>query len=59
MKWVVRVVFVIGVWTMLSPWLVPFLGISQTWNGVFSGAIVIICGLWWLADKNLQAETKL
>jgi len=50
---------VIGLWTLVSPWLAPFLGISTLWSSVFSGAVVMICGLWWLFGDKPPAETKL
>ncbi len=59
MKWIGRTVLIIGFWILISPWMAPFLGISQLWNGIFSGAIVLICGLWLLFGGDLSEDTKL
>jgi len=45
-------ILVLGVWTLISPWAAPFLGISVTWNGVFVGVLVIICALWALFGER-------
>jgi hypothetical protein len=58
-KWIGWTVLVLGLWVLVSPWVAPFLGITDPWNSIFSGAIVIICGLWWLFGDKPQADTKL
>jgi len=58
-EWIGRAILAIGVWVMASPWLVPFLGINAIWNDIFSGAIIVICGLWWLFGDKSSKEAKL
>ena len=40
------VILVLGVWTIVSPWVAPFLGISLVWNAIFTGVFVIVSALW-------------
>ena len=59
MKQIGWIVLAVGLWILVSPWLAPFLGINLLWNSIFSGTIIIICGLWWLFGDKAPAETKL
>jgi hypothetical protein len=59
MKWLGWIVLVMGLWVLVSTWLAPFLGISLLWNSVFSGTIVLICGLWWIFGDRTPTGTKL
>jgi SPW repeat len=43
----------LGVWMLISPWLLHFSGATAlTWNAVVSGAVVIICACWALGEER-------
>ena len=48
MKQIGWTVLIIGLWILISPWIAPSLDINPLWNSIFSGAIVMLCGLWWV-----------
>lgn len=37
-----------GIWIVLSPWLINFLGINSTWGTIAAGLVVVVTGLWFL-----------
>lgn len=47
MRWIHRIEVVIGVWILVSPWVLGYAS-SETalWNSVVAGAIVGLTGLW-------------
>ncbi|MDE2144432.1 MAG: SPW repeat protein [Patescibacteria group bacterium] len=37
-----------GIWIVLSPWLINFLGINSTWGVMVAGAVVVVASMWFL-----------
>ncbi|MCL5016087.1 MAG: hypothetical protein M1312_00520 [Patescibacteria group bacterium] len=37
-----------GVWIVLSPWLINFLGINSTWGVMAAGVVVVVASVWFL-----------
>jgi len=50
MKWLNWVVLFLGLWILVSPWLLNFsaYGNIVLWNNVISGVLVILFALWQL-----------
>lgn len=47
MKWIHWAVFVLGIWIVVSPWILGYWKVSSAlWSGVVSGALVSLLALW-------------
>jgi len=47
MKWISRIQIIIGIWILISPWLLGFSSFSLArWSNVIVGAVTAILGLW-------------
>lgn len=55
MAWEEWVNLVLGIWLVISPWMVGFSGlVTAMWNAVIVGAVVAVLALWALgADKDI------
>ncbi|MEK7593434.1 MAG: SPW repeat protein [Patescibacteria group bacterium] len=53
MKLINWVVLVLGLWILLSPFVLAFSGLSSAmWSNVISGVLVVILALWSLFGGN-------
>lgn len=53
MKWNDWIILGLGVWSMLSPWLLGFSDLNLvTWNSIFIGALLVVFILWNLTPPN-------
>ncbi len=47
MKWLHWSVFILGVWILISPWILGYWRITPAlWNQVVAGVLVILLSLW-------------
>ena len=49
MKWLPKIEIILGVWILVSPWLLGYASFTPAlWSNIISGAIVVLLGLWGL-----------
>ena len=47
MKWISRLEFIIGIWILISPWILGYSSFTPAlWSNIISGAVVALIGLW-------------
>lgn len=47
MKLLHKLEIVVGVWVLVSPWILGFYGFTPAlWSGIISGAAIALIGLW-------------
>jgi len=60
MNWLNWVKLVLGLWVVVSPWVLGFSGITiALWSNVIAGALIVIFALWGLfGSKPAVPETS-
>lgn len=49
--WAERIVFALGAWLLLSPWIIGFTAtVPLMWNSVICGALIFVFAGWGLVD---------
>ncbi|MEX0689821.1 MAG: SPW repeat protein [Candidatus Paceibacterota bacterium] len=47
MNWNNWILIVIGVWSVLAPWILGFSGLNLvSWNSIMIGGLIVIFALW-------------
>ena len=55
--WVEWVIFVLGAWVLISPWVLGFTASAALiWTSVIAGTLVIVLASWVLAEERLRAS---
>lgn len=55
MKWNNVVLIVLGVWLIISPWLLGYSALNlPSWNSILMGVLVIIFSLWTVSSPKQQ-----
>ncbi|MCL4404066.1 SPW repeat protein [Patescibacteria group bacterium] len=53
MKWTQWILLILGLWLLLSPWLLGFSAFNLVaWNNILVGALIIIFVFWHFADTK-------
>ncbi len=56
MKELYWVILVLGLWILISPWILGFAAFAPAmWSNVISGVLIIICSLWNLFGGKYSA----
>jgi len=59
MKWLSKIEIVLGVWILVSPWLLGYASISAAlWSNIIGGALVALTGLWGIFGEPSKDEDK-
>ncbi|MEK7554749.1 MAG: SPW repeat protein [Patescibacteria group bacterium] len=54
MRWIHRIEIVVGVWLVISPWVLGYASSSAgLWNSVVFGAVVGVAGLWGMFGEEV------
>ena len=57
MRWIARFEIAIGVWVLVSPWIVGYSSFAPAlWSAVISGAIIALLGLWRMFGDKLDEK---
>jgi len=60
MQWLPRIEVVLGVWILVSPWLLGYASITAVlWGNIISGALVALVGLWGIFGEPPKDGNKL
>ena len=47
MHWLSRIQVVIGIWVLISPWVLGYASFTPAlWSNIISGAVIGLLGLW-------------
>jgi len=53
MNWIRKIQIAVGVWLLVSPWILGFSGLDLvTWNVVAAGSVLILLSTWDYASKE-------
>ena len=62
MKWIYWGHFVLGIWILVSPWILGYWRVTPAlWSGVVAGALVTLLSLWQIVgveDHNHHNENR-
>ncbi|MEK7612071.1 MAG: SPW repeat protein [Patescibacteria group bacterium] len=53
MRWIGKVQIILGIWILVSPWILGFAEFSPAlWNSVVAGTLTAVLGLWTLFGEE-------
>ena len=55
MRWLSRVQIVLGIWILVSPWILGYASFTPAlWSSIISGSAVALLGLWGLFGEPTE-----
>lgn len=55
MKWFKKLEVILGIWILISPWILGFSSLAPAlWSSVIGGAAVALLGLWGIFGEEPQ-----
>lgn len=53
MKWLHRILIILGFWILVSPWLLGYASFTPAlWSNIISGVLVGLIGLWGILGEE-------